>query len=77
MDTAVKKASFLSQQFASGLPYDRYLQTGTDEQQRRWTQVFDAARLTDTQKQLVAGFVRILISLAITEVGHQPRHRIA
>jgi len=51
-------ASLLSQKFASGLAYDRYLQTGTEEQQRRWTQVYDAARLTGAQKQLVAGFVR-------------------
>jgi thiol-disulfide isomerase/thioredoxin len=52
------KSAYLSDQFVSALPYDRYLQTGTEEQQRRWTQVYDAARLTDTQKQLVAGFVR-------------------
>jgi thiol-disulfide isomerase/thioredoxin len=51
-------ASFLSDKFASGLPYDRYLQTGTEEQQRRWAQVYDAAHLTQTQKELVAGFVR-------------------
>jgi thiol-disulfide isomerase/thioredoxin len=55
---AVVKAAYLSDQFASGLPYDRYVQTGTDEQQRRWSQVYDAARLTDSQKQLVGGFVR-------------------
>jgi thiol-disulfide isomerase/thioredoxin len=51
-------ASFLSDKFSSGLPYDRYLHTGTEEQQRRWTQVYDAAHLTDAQKQLVDGFVR-------------------
>ncbi len=50
--------SYLSAQFASGLPYDSYLHTGTVEQQRRWTQVLDAAHLTEVQKQLVAGFVR-------------------
>jgi thiol-disulfide isomerase/thioredoxin len=50
--------SYLSEQFASGLPYKQYLQTGNEEQQRRWTQVHDAARLTDTQKQLIGGFVR-------------------
>jgi thiol-disulfide isomerase/thioredoxin len=55
---AVMKAAYLSDQFASGLPYDRYVQTGTEEQQRRWSQVYDAARLTDSQKQLVGGFVR-------------------
>src|SRR6202158_1578939 len=52
------KASYLSDQFASGLPYDRYVQTGPDEQQRRWSQVYDAAQLNDAQKQLVGGFVR-------------------
>jgi thiol-disulfide isomerase/thioredoxin len=51
-------ASYLADKFASALPYDRYLQTGTEEQQRRWTQVYDAAHLTDAQKQLVGGFVR-------------------
>jgi len=51
-------ASFLSQQFASGLPYERYLQTGNEEQRRRWTQVHEAARLTDAQKELVSGFLR-------------------
>ena len=53
-------AAYLSDRFASGLPYDRYVQTGTDEQQRRWSQVYDAARLTDSQKQLVGGFVRAM-----------------
>jgi hypothetical protein len=52
------KASYLSEQFASGLPYDRYVQTGNDEQQRRWRQVYEAARLTDAQMQLVRNFVR-------------------
>ena len=51
-------ASYVSDHFASALAYDRYLQTGTEEQQRRWTQVYDAARLTDSQKQLAAGFAR-------------------
>jgi len=51
-------ASYLSQKFESGLAYDRYLQTGNEEQQRRWKQVYDAAHLTGAQKQLVGGFVR-------------------
>ena len=51
-------ASYFSDNFSSGLPYGSYLQAGTEEQQRRWTQVYDAAHLTDTQMQLVAGFVR-------------------
>jgi hypothetical protein len=52
------KASNVSERFASALPYDRYLQTGTEEQQRRWTQVYDLAHLTAVQNQLVRGFER-------------------
>jgi len=55
---SMTNASYLSDKFSTGLPYDRYLQTGTEEQQRRWTQVYDAAHLNDAQKQLVGGFVR-------------------
>ena len=46
------------EKFTSGLSYDRYLQTGNEEQQRRWKQVYDAAHLTEKQKELVGGFVR-------------------
>ena len=51
-------AAQLSETFSSALPYDRYLKTGTEEQQRRWTQVYDAAHLTSAQQELVGGFVR-------------------
>src|ERR1700685_1186477 len=52
------KSSYLSDQFAAGLPYDQYLRTGTDEQQRRWTQVYAAAHLTGAQTQMIGAFVR-------------------
>ena len=55
---AMMKASYLTDQFATGLPYDRYVKTGTDEQQRRWSQAYNAAQLSEAQKQLVGGFVR-------------------
>jgi len=48
----------LADKFASALPYNNYTQCGTEEQQRRWKQVYDAAHLSDAQKQLLAGFVR-------------------
>jgi thiol-disulfide isomerase/thioredoxin len=50
--------SYFADQVSSALTYDQYLQTGTDEQRRRWAQVYDAANLTDTQRQLLGGFVR-------------------
>ena len=52
------KVSNVSERFESALPYDRYLQTGTEEQQRRWTQVYDLAHLTVAQQRLVGGFER-------------------
>lgn len=61
-------ASFLSDRFGTALPYDRYVQTGTDEQQRRWKQVYDAARLTDPQKQLLGGFVREMKVLVVSGI---------
>jgi hypothetical protein len=53
-----RKASSVSDKFASAVPYNRYLQAGTPEQQRRWTQVYDIARLTAAQQRLVGGFER-------------------
>lgn len=44
--------------FADSLSYDQFLKTGTEAQQRRWTQVYNAAKLTTAQHELVASFVR-------------------
>jgi thiol-disulfide isomerase/thioredoxin len=54
--------------FATALPYGSYVQAGTDEQQRRWRQVHEAARLTETQRQLVAGFEREMKVLVFSGV---------
>jgi thiol-disulfide isomerase/thioredoxin len=61
-------ASFLAEKFAAAQPYERYLHTGTDEQRRRWQQVYDLARLTETQKHLVAGFVREMKVLIVSGI---------
>jgi thiol-disulfide isomerase/thioredoxin len=47
-----------SHQFSAALPYGQYLANGTEEQQRRWTQVYDIARLDATQQEVIAGFQR-------------------
>jgi thiol-disulfide isomerase/thioredoxin len=62
------KPSYLAEQFDAALPYDRYVQTGTEEQQCRWRQVYDAARLTDAQKALLAGFVRDMKILVVSGI---------
>ncbi len=37
-------ASYLGQKFAAALPYDRYVRTGKEDQQKRWHQVYAAAQ---------------------------------
>src|SRR3954471_13842005 len=61
-------AAFLAQKFAAALPYERYVRTGTAEQQRRWQQVYDAAPLAPAQAQLAAGFGRTMKVLAVSGV---------
>ncbi len=65
---AMIDASYIAGRFASALPYENYFRTGNDEQQRRWNQVYKAARLTDVQRQLVAGFVRNMKILVFSGV---------
>lgn len=50
--------SHLLDGFGEALPYGKFLQTGSDAQRKRWTQVYDAARLTAAQRELIASFVR-------------------
>src|SRR5688572_14880499 len=59
---------FLEKKFADALSYERYLATGTAEQQRRWTQVHDAARLTPDQSRLVSGFTRDMKVLVVSGI---------
>jgi thiol-disulfide isomerase/thioredoxin len=61
-------ASYLSDKFAAGLPYDRYLGTGTEEQQRRWRQVYDSTRLTAEQIRLLGSFTRHMKVLIVSGI---------
>jgi thiol-disulfide isomerase/thioredoxin len=62
------EASFLATKFAAALPYDRYVKTGTPQQQERWQKVYEAARLKPEQTALVAGFVRHMKVLIVSGV---------
>lgn len=59
---------FLSNKFSTAVPYAQYVLTGTDEQQRRWKQVYDAASTTGPQKQLIGGFVREMKLLIVSGI---------
>jgi hypothetical protein len=62
------KSSYLAEQFTSAAPYNRYIQTGNEEQQRRWKQVYDLARLTEPQQALLGGFVRQMRILVVSGI---------
>jgi len=61
-------AGFLSQKFAAALAYDRYVQTGTEEEQRRWQRVYDQTKLTAAQSALLAGFTREMKLLVVSGI---------
>ena len=61
-------ASFLAEKFAAALPYSHYVRTGTEEQQRRWRQVYDAAQLAAEQWKLLAQFTRDMRVLIVSGI---------
>ncbi|MGH7179964.1 MAG: thioredoxin family protein, partial [Tepidisphaeraceae bacterium] len=58
----------LAASFERASEYDRYVKSGTPEQQRRWDQVYQAAHLTERQRALVAGFQREMNILVISAI---------
>jgi thiol-disulfide isomerase/thioredoxin len=61
-------AEYLKSKFDLGLAYAAYVATGNDEQQRRWKQVHDAARLTDAQRQMLAAITRRMNVLVVSGI---------
>jgi len=61
-------SSYLSEKFAKALPYASYLLTGTPEQQRRWTDLYNAASLTPAQLQVTTGFSRQMKVLILSGI---------
>lgn len=58
----------LSRTFSAAVPYDRYVATGTPEQQRRWNDFHSLVRLTDAQRALVASFTREMNVLCVSGI---------
>jgi thiol-disulfide isomerase/thioredoxin len=61
-------SQYLSEQFSSAVPYEKYVQSGKEDQQRRWKQVYDAVHLGDSQRQLVGGFIRQMKILVVSGI---------
>ncbi len=61
-------AAYLSEKFATAHSYEKYVLTGTPEQQHRWKHVYDVAEPTANQQLLVAGFVRRMNILVVSGI---------
>ena len=62
------ETAFLAEKYQTALPYEAYVGTGTDEQQRRWRQVYEATHLTPAQAQRLAGFSRQMRMLVVSGI---------
>ncbi len=62
------KSAYLAEKFAAALPYDRYVETGTEEQRRRWRHVYDVTHVTGDQTRLLSGFIREMKLLIVSGV---------
>jgi hypothetical protein len=67
-EVIVLDASFLAEKMAQALPYDRYVQTGTPQQQERWQQFYDQVRLQAAQVELIARFPRDMKLLVVSGI---------
>lgn len=56
-------ADFLKSHFDRALPYAKYVATGNPDQQARWRTVYEQARLTPAQRELVGAFGRDMKAL--------------
>ena len=61
-------ADYLRQKFDAGRSYDAYVAVGTDEQKRRWGQVYEIANLNNQQLSLIQTFVREMRVLVISGI---------
>src|SRR5262249_12579996 len=65
---ALMETAFLAEKYQTALRYEAYVGTGTDEQQRRWRQVYEATHLTPAQAQRLAGFSRQMRVLVVSGI---------
>jgi thiol-disulfide isomerase/thioredoxin len=59
---------FLSAKFNQAQPYEKYVATGTAEQQRRWKEVYDRAAILPPQRELLGGMVRQMNVLVVSGI---------
>jgi len=60
--------SYLESKHQAGLSYEQYLHSGTQQQQGDWRQIYDQARITDAQRQLVGSFTRQMKVIGVSGI---------
>ena len=68
METMLLNAQYFNEKHGAGLSYQDYLASGSDEHRGKWSQVYDQAKLTDDQQQLIAGFTRRIIVIGLSGI---------
>lgn len=58
--------AFVRPHFESGLPYERYVASGTPDQKSKWADFHARVALTPAQRALVAGFTRRVHVLVVS-----------
>jgi thiol-disulfide isomerase/thioredoxin len=61
-------SAYLAQKHQAGKPYADYVATGNPDQQANWKKIYDQAKLTDAQTQLVKSFVRKMNVIGLSGV---------
>jgi len=61
-------STYLRSKHEAGRPFDQYIQHGTPQQRQDWQRIYDQARVTDDQQQLVASFVRRINVVALSGI---------
>ena len=59
---------FLQARFQAAESYEDHLARGTEAQRQAWDAIYQRARLSDAQRELLAGFVRELAVLVVSGV---------
>ena len=63
-----KRSEFFKRYFAKALKYQEYLATGEQVHQQRWTEHYQAVRLSNEQQKLVQSFIRRWIVLFMSGI---------
>lgn len=60
--------TYLDAKFQAGLAWDPYLATGNPDQRDGWQKIYDRVQLSESQRDMLAGFTRQIHVLVVTGI---------